>query len=121
MTGRGVSSWELDDAEVMALSRVVRGWADRAFVAYPPIRRGTILDWAQELVDLRDEIDHVILWRAVCRLRDSRPERGQPSLTSFDESLFHAAGEGYFFPVFFISFGAMRNVMLTASPTMSPK
>jgi hypothetical protein len=62
-----VGDWGLDDAEVMALSGKVRGWADRVFAAYSPIRGGKILDWAQELIDLRDEVDRVILWRAVVR------------------------------------------------------
>jgi hypothetical protein len=66
MTGHEVSDWDqLTDAEVMALSGKVLGWADRVFAAYPPIRKGRILDWCQELIDLRDEVDRVILWRAV--------------------------------------------------------
>jgi hypothetical protein len=65
MTGHEVSDWGLTDDEVMALSRAVLGWADRVFAAYPPIRSGRVLDWCQELVDLRDEVDRLILWRAI--------------------------------------------------------
>ena len=65
MTGHELAWDQLTDAEIMALSRAVLGWADRVFAAYPPIRSGRVLDWAQELVDLRDEVDRVILWRAI--------------------------------------------------------
>lgn len=67
MTGHELAWDQLTDAEVMALSGSVLGWADRVFAAFPPIRKGQILDWCQELTDLRDEVDRVILWRAVVR------------------------------------------------------
>lgn len=66
-TGHEVGDWDLTDDEVMALSTKVLGWADRVFAAYPPYRRGPILDWCQELIDLRDELDRVILWRAIIK------------------------------------------------------
>ncbi len=65
--GHEVSDWGRTDEEIMALSGKVLGRADRVFAAYPPIRSGQILDWCQELIDLRDEIDRVILRRAVVR------------------------------------------------------
>jgi hypothetical protein len=67
MTHHEVSDWDLSDDEVMALSREVVGWADQVFAAHPPIRKGAALDWAQELIDLRDEVDRVIFWHAVVR------------------------------------------------------
>jgi hypothetical protein len=65
VTGHELAWDQLTDAEIISLSRAVLGWADRVFTAYPPIRKGQILDWCQELIDLRDEIDRVIPWRAV--------------------------------------------------------
>lgn len=65
MTGHELAWDQLSDEEVMALSRAVLGWADRVFSAYPPIRKGRILDWCQELIDLRDEVDRQIFWRAL--------------------------------------------------------
>lgn len=67
MTGHEVPDWDLSDAEIMALSREVVGWTDQVFAAYPPIRKGQALDWAHELIDLRDEVDRVIFWRGVVR------------------------------------------------------
>jgi hypothetical protein len=67
MAGHELTDWGLTDAEVMALSEAVLGWADWVFSAYPPIRKGPILDWCGELIDLRDEIDRAILWRAAVR------------------------------------------------------
>lgn len=67
MTNHELCFDRLTDDEAMALSRAVLGWADRVFAGYPPMRKGQILDWAQDLIDLRDEIDRVILWRAVVR------------------------------------------------------
>jgi hypothetical protein len=67
VTGHELAWDHLADGEIMVLSRAVLGWADRVFAACPPIRQGQILDWAQELIDLRDEVDRVILWRAIIR------------------------------------------------------
>jgi len=61
-------TWDLKkftDSEITALSNQVRKWADRIFGAYPPTRQGRILDWCQEIIDLRDEIDREILWRTM--------------------------------------------------------
>jgi hypothetical protein len=61
-------AWDqLTDDEVMALDRAALGWADRVFAAYPPLRKGRILDWTQELINLCDEVDRVSFWRAVDR------------------------------------------------------
>jgi hypothetical protein len=46
---------------------VGQGLGQSGLRAYPPIRKGQILDWAQELIDLRDEVDRVILWRAIIK------------------------------------------------------
>jgi hypothetical protein len=55
------TAWDqLTDEEVMALSRAVLGWADRVFAVLPSPRQGQILDWCQELINLRDEIDRQI-------------------------------------------------------------
>jgi len=72
VTGHELAWDHLTDEEIMALSRAVLGWADRVFSAYPPIRKGPILDWCGELIDLRDEIDREILWRAVVRSLSAR-------------------------------------------------
>lgn len=64
----------------------VLGAADQVFAAYPPIRKGKILDWAhldwaQQPIDLRDELDRVIRWRDRVSRPSKEPSWSQPLCT----------------------------------------
>jgi hypothetical protein len=56
---------DITDAEIIGLSALIIAEAEEAFITYPPPRRGAVLDFCQELIDMRDAVDREIWWRAI--------------------------------------------------------